>query len=83
MNKFSRRIYLDNNIITYVRNFLKKNLPKNVKTAIEMASLVFISNIKSIDIEFLLSEESLAEIRQLPKSSIRRIFLKLDFIKKK
>lgn len=61
------RVYLDNQLITYILRAVQ-----DLATLPEMKSLVLLSNIKTINIEFLVSEESLAEIRQLPENSVRR-----------
>jgi len=73
----NRRLYLDNNIITLIKDiFFNKPICNNVHLLLEQASLTYISKIKSISIEILLSEESLAEINMLPKESLKKIELK-------
>jgi len=63
------RVYLNNELITYLLRYRQgKKLQSNVQK--ETESLVFLSGRE--DIEILVSEESLAEIRDLHKNSSTR-----------
>jgi hypothetical protein len=61
------RILVDNCIITYIRDIIlnKSHNTRDLSLLIEKASLVYLSNLKSVKLEFLLSEESLAEIEKI------------------
>jgi len=67
------RLYFDNQLITYVLRLIQKNFPKgNVALLMEIASIKRIYEVSGIEIEVLVSEESLAEIRKLDSSSTKR-----------
>lgn len=74
------RVYLDNQLITYLLRFEQgKKLDSN--SAKQLGALIKLS--KKKDIEFLISEESLAEIRLLPKHSQKRKDLEQFYFKLK
>lgn len=71
-----QRIYIDNNIIAFIKNIIfKKPNNSGLDVLMEEASLVYLSNLKSIKIEFLLSQESLFEINRLSANSEKRVEL--------
>lgn len=74
------RVYLDNQIITYLLNLTQReNLHPTISN--EPSALMRISKRK--DVEFLISEESLAEIRRLPEKSQKRKDLEQLYFKLK
>lgn len=77
------RVYLDNQLITYILRSIQKKPVKDVVTLMEMAPLIYLSNIKGVDIQFLFSEESLAEIRRLPEHSAKRKDLEILYYRLK
>lgn len=66
-----KRILIDNCIISYLKDiFFNKPISKtHIKLLFEKASLVYLSNIKTLQLEFLLSEESLMEIEKMQSGS--------------
>ena len=62
-----KRILVDNCIVTYIKDLFFYKPPKkgNVNLLFEKTALVFLSNIKTFQLEFLLSEESLMEIEKI------------------
>lgn len=74
------RIYLDNQLITYLLGYLQKKELQD-QTRKETESLVFL--LRRDDIEVLVSEESLAEIRKLNKNSLKRKNLEQLYFKLK
>lgn len=61
-----KRILVDNCIIAYIKDISFHRSNKVQKDLLlEKTSLIFLSNIKTIGLEFLLSEESLGEIEKL------------------
>lgn len=78
------RVYLDNNLIQLVASLIKKKYPEgNPNLLMEMAALNLLSNIKSIYVDFLVSEESLAEIRNLSEGKPKRTELEDLYFKLK
>lgn len=74
------RVYLDNQLITYLLRFRQgRGLDHPISD--ELNTLVKLS--KREGIEFLISEESLAEIRKLPEKSPKRKDLEQLYFKLK
>lgn len=74
------RVYLDNQLITYILRFEQgRNLEPPILK--ELRALTKLSKRKGV--EFLISEESLAEIRKLPEQSQKRKDLEKLYFKLK
>jgi hypothetical protein len=64
------RVYLDNQLVTYMANSLQKKVPGDRITQQETSALATLASV--CDIEFLVSEEVLAEIGRLRHGSPKR-----------
>ncbi len=74
------RVYLDNQLITYLLK-PRQSRESSFVTLREINALLELSKRKSV--EFLISEESLAEIRKLPEKSLKRKNLERFYFKLK
>lgn len=66
------RLYLDNQLIKFTLDHLQNKLSKNLNILSEQEAVAYLFSLKHLKLEILLSEESLAEIRKLPKNSNKR-----------
>lgn len=64
------RVYIDNQLVTFLWRSLTGKLAENLTTQQAFDSMLSLS--QSEDIEFLLSEEILAEISKMPNTSNKR-----------
>lgn len=72
MSLMQRRLYLDNQLITYILRILQGRKSSSVDLGEQWTALAYLTSLKTVEIELLFSDESLAEIRNLDVNSMKR-----------
>jgi hypothetical protein len=72
MSLMQRRLYLDNELITYILRILQGRKSSGVDLGEQWTALEYLISLETVEIELLFSDESLAEIRNLHVNSKKR-----------